>query len=163
MRLSFIHNERYPAGASLSLRSARAATGGEPFLLLMSDHVVSPVFLTQFLSQWSGDVSAVAADFQRRDPAYVAEATHLALDERGRVTAIGKDLEEFSALDAGAFLLLPSAWTAVDAAPEDCDLSTIFAILARTDGLSAIDISGQFWYDVDTEDDLFAVEALLNG
>ncbi|MGD9934091.1 MAG: NTP transferase domain-containing protein [Dehalococcoidia bacterium] len=163
MRLSFVHNERFVAGASFSLRVAREATGGASFLLLMSDHVVSSAFLARFLSEWTGDVAAVAADFQRRDPAYVAEATHLALDGRGRVTAIGKDLEEFSALDAGAFLLLPSAWTAIDEAPEDCDLSTIFTILAKGDGLCAIDISGQFWYDVDTEDDLVAAEALLNA
>ena len=163
MRLSFVHNERFAAGASFSLRAAREVTGDASFLLLMSDHVVSSAFLARFLSEWTGDVSAVAADFQRRDPAYVSEATHLALDERGRVTAIRKDLKEFTALDAGAFLLLPSAWAAIDAAPEDCDLSTIFTILADGDGLCAIDISGQFWYDVDTEDDLMAAEALLNA
>lgn len=163
MRLSFAHNDRYPLGASLSLRAARDATNGEAFLLLMSDHVVSAGFLARFIGDWPRDVSAVAADFERREPAYVAEATHLVLDGRRRVRAIGKGLEEFTALDAGAFLLLPAVWEALDAAPEDCDLSTIFTELARRDGLVAVDISGQFWYDVDTEDDLLAAEALLNG
>ncbi|MCA9829487.1 MAG: NTP transferase domain-containing protein [Dehalococcoidia bacterium] len=163
MQMSFVHNARYREGASLSLRAARRATAGEPFLLLMCDHVVSAAFLAQFLLGCPEDVSAVAADFERRDPAYVAEATHLALDGRGRVTAIGKGIEPFAALDAGVFLLRESAWGAVEAASENTDLSTIFTLLAKGEGLHPVDISGQFWYDVDTEDDLVAAELLLNG
>ena len=79
----------------------------------------------------------------------------------GAVTAIGKDVTPFNALDAGAFLLDPSAWEGIDAAPEDCELSEIFGQLVVRGTLVAADISGTFWFDVDTEADLADAEELL--
>ena len=65
------------------------------------------------------------------------------------------------AVDAGAFACFPNTWSCVEVAPDDCDLSTIFRVAAASGSLGAADISGTFWYDVDTEDDLQAAERLL--
>ncbi|MBI2767419.1 MAG: NTP transferase domain-containing protein [Chloroflexi bacterium] len=165
LALTFVSNPRFEAGASLSLRAARTACGDEPFLLVMSDHVLSPALLHTLRGRGAGSRgrSFVAADFSIAHSApYIEEATRLAVAADGRVTAIGKRLEHWSALDTGAFYLDPSAaWSAVDAAPEDCELSVIFAELARRGGLFAADVSGALWYDIDTPEDLSAAAGIV--
>jgi len=167
LRLSFVTNPRYEHGASLSLRAARAFCGDEPFLLLMADHLFSPELLKRLIAAWTpGGPSLVASDASTRDAAYVEEATRLALEPGPpgtprTVTAIGKDVRDHDALDAGAFIVQPGAWEALDSVPEDCELSDIGRELIRGRSLAAADVSGAFWYDVDTPDDLAAAEALL--
>jgi choline kinase len=163
-KLTFVTNHRFEAGASLSLRAARPACGTDPFLLVMSDHLLSESLICRLLRQARlarPGVSLVAADSCPRDAIYADEATKLAIDGGGYVTAIGKDLAAWSAFDTGAFFIAPAAWEAVDSAPEDCELSVIFAALARQRRLGAADVSGAFWYDVDTADDLAAASVLL--
>jgi choline kinase len=161
LSLSFVTNAHWDAPASTSLRAAESWCGDEPFLLLMSDHVPSPAFLGRFLAAAPAGLSSVAADFSEHDERFVAEATLLALEGGRRVTTIGKGLPHFDAIDAGVFRLVPSAWDAVHASPERCELSAVFGLLARTHGLEAVDISGTFWYDIDTAEDLAAAAALL--
>lgn len=165
--LSFSSNPAFERGASYSLRAARAFCGDRPFLLLMADHLFSPALLDALLDGFlPGGPSLVAADSTDRDAAYVDEATRLCLGtgafgQPREVRAIGKNLETWDALDAGAFVVQPGAWAAVDEAPEDCELSDIGRALIRRHALFAADVSGAFWYDVDTPDDLAAAEALL--
>ncbi|MEO9254966.1 MAG: NTP transferase domain-containing protein [Tepidiformaceae bacterium] len=167
LTLSFVTNDRFHGGASLSLRAARAALDDEPFLLLMADHVLSPRIIRALLDAQAArpDASFVAADFSERGAKYSEEATKLlisdAIDGERRVAAIGKELPRWRALDAGAFLLDSSAWAAVDASPEDCELSVIFTELARRGSLFAADITGAFWYDIDTAEDLANANFLL--
>lgn len=163
--LSFIYNPRFHEGASLSLRAARQWVADEPFLLLMADHLLSaPIIrrLSDARDAGPPGVSLVAADAAAHWPAdYLDEATRLAFDAERFVTAIGKRLHPFDALDTGAFLLDPAAWQAIDAAPESCELSTIFTALAQKRALRAVDITGAHWYDIDTGADLAAAAALL--
>jgi choline kinase len=165
LRPKFVNNPRFHDGASLSLRAAREACAGGPVLLAMSDHLLSAPLVAKLLLEARGPairgVSSVAADSGAHDPSYREEATKLAVDAQGFVTAIGKTLPAWSALDTGAFVLAPAAWDAVDEAPEDCELSVIFSLLAGRRALRAIDVSGAFWYDIDTEEDLAAAGALL--
>lgn len=161
LRLRFVQNDRFLAGASLSLRAAQPLVSGS-FLLTMSDHLLSPELVSGLIAAATDPVASyVAADSSlRRDAQFVAEATQLQLAGR-RVRAIGKELDYWDALDAGAFLLRPGAWAAADAVAEDCELSVIFSELARRQELYAADISGAFWYDVDTAEDLAAAARLL--
>ena len=166
-KLSTVTNRHYEGGASLSLRAARELCAGGPFLLVMADHLLSGPLITRLLLESRHGVvrgiSSVAVDASTRDAAYTAESTKVEVNREGFVTAIGKHLETWSALDTGAFVLAETAWEAVDAAPEDCELSAIFAILARRRKLRRVDVSGAFWYDIDTVEDLEAAGALLPG
>ncbi|WP_322817886.1 NTP transferase domain-containing protein [Tepidiforma sp.] len=163
--LSFIHNPRFREGASLSLAAARAWAGHDPFLLLMSDHLLSEPIIRALLAARAtapAGLSFVAADDPARwPPDYRDEATRLALDPEGFVTAIGKHLDPYHALDTGAFLLAPAAWAALDAAPESCELSVVFRLLAAQRSLRAVDIGGAPWFDIDTTADLAAAAAHL--
>ena len=163
---AFVSNPEYARCASYSLAAARSECGTEPFLLLMCDHAMSPGLLEVLLrsagSEPLGEMCRVAADRAgHHDEAYIAEATKLSTDAAGLVTAIGKRLPTWDALDAGAFLCSASVWDALEGAPEDCHLGEIFGLLARRRRLATVDISGHFWYDIDTIDDLQAAERLL--
>ena len=163
--LEFAANPRFHQGASYSLAAARDFCGEDPFLLVMCDHAFSPGLIAALLDSAAtdplGDTCRVAADRSPRTDAYADEATKLATDDGGHVTAIGKALPDWHALDAGAFVCSPAIWNAVTAAPDDCGLSDIFAVLARERRLGTVDVSGHFWYDIDTADDLREAERLF--
>lgn len=161
----FVSNSRFHGGASLSLRVARTETGREPFLLVMADHLLSAPILRRLIGAPRQEaVSLVATDAAPWPAAYSEEATRVVLEpSTRRVRAIGKGLEPWDALDTGAFLLAPAAWEAVDAVPEDCELSLIFSELARRGLLESVDVSGAPWYDVDTAEDLAAARELVVG
>jgi len=163
--LRFASNPRYREGSALSLRAAREFCGSEPFLLVMADHMFSGQLLGRLAAAGRSRPGAciVAADAAgAHDPAYVAEATRLRLDG-DTVLEIGKDLPAFDALDTGAFVLAPVVWNALDALPLNCELSDVCRELIRRDQLVAADVSGTFWYDVDTPEDLVAAEALVTA
>ena len=92
----------------------------------------------------------------------VDEATRVAIDPAtGLVTAIAKHLPRWDALDTGAFLFGPEVWDAVDSAPVDCELGEIYARRVEARRLAAIDVTGESWYDIDTEEDLAGAGAML--
>ena len=163
--LEFAANPRFRQGASYSLAAARSYCGDDPFLLVMCDHAFSPRLIATLLESAAatppGDTCRVAADRAPRADAYVDEATKLATDDAGFVTGIGKALTAWDALDAGAFICSPAVWDALGAAPEDCGLSDIMAVLVRDRRLGTVDVSGHFWYDIDTAADLREAERLL--
>ena len=161
--VTFVANPRFHSGASLSLRAAREACGDAPFLLLMADHLLSAAIVQALMTAARAEgESLVAADSEPWPHDYVDEATRLRFAPgTALVTAIGKHVSPWDALDTGAFLLAPEAWEAVDASPEDCELSVIFGELARRGMLRAVDVSGASWYDVDTAADLEAARRLI--
>ncbi|MDZ7727558.1 MAG: phosphocholine cytidylyltransferase family protein [Dehalococcoidia bacterium] len=158
--LRFATNPRYHRGASYSLAAAREACGAEPFLLVMCDHLLGEDLLGQLAAADPADGVLVAADSAPRPDHYVDEATRL-LVEDGAVRDIGKGLESWNALDTGAFHCSPAAWEALDAAPEDANLSDVFRTLVPSGRFRALDVTGAFWYDVDTPEDYEAAELAL--
>ena len=163
--LEFAANPHFHQGASYSLAAARDFCGDDAFLLVMCDHAFSPELIAALLDSAAarplGATCRVAADRAPRSDAYADEATKLATDDDGYVTAIGKSLAAWDALDAGAFVCSPAIWAAVRAVPDDCGLSDICAQLARERRLGTVDVTGRFWYDIDTAADLREAERLL--
>ena len=80
-----------------------------------------------------------------------------------RITAIGKDLTAYDALDTGMFVCAPSLFAAIDAARAagDTTLSGGIRRLAARRLMRAVDIGDADWYDIDTMDDLQHAESLL--
>ncbi len=170
--LSFIENMRFEEPASLSLAAAQSTFGNETFLLVMADHMVSAGLLRRLLAAAASHpgICLVAADASPHAQDYIDEATKLVIAGNGRaqsgparVTAIGKGLAGWSALDTGAFVLSPDVWAAIDAAPAACELSVAFGRLAAEGRLLVADVSGAFWYDIDTLADFAEAERLLSG
>ena len=61
--------------------------------------------------------------------------------------------------DAGGHAVIPGQLRGPDG--HDADLSDVFGWLANRSKLHAADITGSFWYDIDTDEDLAAAEALM--
>jgi choline kinase len=164
LALHTIRNPSYDLGAASSLATARPLCGDEPFLLLVSDHLLPASLLARLLAAGrsaADRTSLVAADFAHHEPRYEQEATKLLVGPGGRVSAIGKGLPSWNALDAGAFFCSAATWGALDAVPADGELSAVFGEVARRGQLGAVDVTGCPWYDVDTAADLRAAERQL--
>lgn len=156
----FETNPAFRSGAARSLAAARDACGEDPFLLVMSDHLLEEELVARLVATDPGRGVAVAADASHRSVEYAEEATRL-LVEDGYVTRIGKLIPEFTHLDAGAFHCSAGVWDAVDSVPVDSGLSEVFGELAAERLLLPADVTGTFWYDVDTPEDRREAERLL--
>ncbi len=166
VEMTFVTNPDFELGAAASLAAARDELEAEPFLLLMADHAFAPGLVQTLLAGARDAGATVAADFAPHTTAYEDEATKLAIDSgdgQSRVISIGKKVTPWQALDAGAFYCTRDTWRALDAVPHGAELSAVFDRMASDGLLFAADVSGQFWYDVDTPDDLAAAHALLHG
>ncbi len=133
-----------------------------PFLLVMCDHLFDPSILRLLVEADTGDVCLVAADSRVDQVFDLEDATKLRL--RGRdVTAIGKTLTSFNAIDTGIFLCRPFLFDALEKARASGDGSLSGGIreLARTGRIRAVDIGDRFWTDVDTPEGLENAKRLL--
>jgi choline kinase len=129
----------------------------------MGDHLFEPRVLDRLRRvRLRANESILAIDTRPADPAVAAEATKVRLDG-DRITAIGKDLDRYDALDTGLFVCAPALFAALDeaCAAGDTTLSGGIRRLAARGLMRAGDIGDAAWYDIDTVADLESAEALL--
>lgn len=124
-----------------------------PFLLMMADHIFGDGILSR-LSQQSLDQSEVVLAVDRVDNPLVDpdDATWVKLDENRRITQIGKQIEDFDAVDCGAFLAtfeLPRAIRRAIDAGKAGSLSDGMQVLADERRAAVMDVEGAWWTDVD--------------
>jgi choline kinase len=155
LNVQFIFNPHYRMGNALSVYAARHFSKTEPIILSMADHMVSPDLLSR-VHESQGHESVLAVDFDEieRD-----EATRVFVDPEGLVTRIGKGLSRWNGIDAGVFrLALPIYDSIAELVREERVEYELGEAVARMLGkghpLQACDISGCFWRDIDTWDDL---------
>ncbi|MCX8103114.1 MAG: NTP transferase domain-containing protein [Candidatus Bipolaricaulota bacterium] len=132
----------------------------ERFILAMSDHIVDPIFYRK-ASQCKG--FGLCVD---RTPALRCQqndATRVWV-EKDFVTKIGKDLSEWNALDTGVFALTPKIFDVLHELSTERSFTITQAIqrlIAQGHVVHALDLSGKFWADIDTPEDLREIESLL--
>jgi 1L-myo-inositol 1-phosphate cytidylyltransferase len=135
----------------------------EPFALMMGDHVFEVDVLRVLLrSPLKAGEALVGIDRVTTDPEIVAEATRVRL-HNGRITAIGKDLDPFDALDTGLFVCQSSIFDALDASclEGDSTLSGGMGRLAARGLLRGVEIGSSRWLDIDTRNDWIMAEEML--
>jgi len=147
-----------------SVLQARVALAARPFALLMGDHLFEPRALERLARapRRPGEV-LLAVDRRTTAPEIVAEATKVRLSG-ARITAIGKAIAPFDALDTGMFVCDGALFTALtDACAEgNTTLSAGVARLAALGLVRGIDIGDARWCDIDTVADLTMAEALTS-
>ncbi len=162
LKLHYVWNQDHTLGNANSLWRALPLVKNEPFLLVMGDHLCDPSLLHTLLAGADGH-SMLAIDRSVLDDEQTAEATKVALVD-GQVVDISKQLERWDAFDTGFSYWAPGAFASVADTPQNGELAVLMARLARNGtGLEARDISGHFWMDIDTEDDLRQAERLLQA
>ena len=164
LNIQYVTNPDYHMGNALSLYAARAYAEDEPFLLSMADHMIGPDVLARLL-EGPESANALAVDFTL-SPRQVEEGTKVLVNEDGLITQMGKALSVYNGIDAGAFRLTRSIFKAIHDLKEeqgpDLELSQgMTRMIQDGSSLQACDISGCFWYDVDTIEDLNFVRETL--
>jgi 1L-myo-inositol 1-phosphate cytidylyltransferase len=135
------------------------------FFLQMVDHMFEQVVLPRLVaSAWRADeLGRVLVD---RSPIGLDldDATKVRI-AGGRVSAIGKAVTPWDAVDAGCFALTHAVFPALRAVADGRARTVSSAIrqLAERGGLGAVDVDGVRWVDVDTPNDRADAERLLAG
>ena len=162
IKLHYVWNPDYALGNASSFWRALPAVGSEPFLLVMGDHLCSASLFRTVLADINGQ-SAIAVDRSDLGDERTAEATKVAMID-GVIVDIGKGLTRWDGVDTGVSHWSAGAFgPASDRVPEG-ELAALMACLVHNEGgLAARDVSGHFWFDVDTEDDLRLAEESLQA
>src|SRR5690606_14085571 len=171
----WVEAPEWSRGNGASLLAARPVLGEDPFLLLMADHVVDPA-LPRRAAAAAADPGGAAVLAQggalllvdpRLDQVHgLDEATRVRC-AAGRVTAIGKDLTPFTAVDTGVFVGSPGLLAALETvrsragAGGPVTLTAGAALLAEAGLLAAVPVQDGWWIDVDEAADLPAVRQHL--
>ena len=164
--IELIFNPDFAYGNARSVLVARRFVGRDSFLLAMADHLMAPGLLKELVAR-QPDGNFIAVD-RRGDGKDIEECTRVWTDRAGLVTRIGKNVTPWNGIDAGAFRLTPAIFDALeDVIVEDeteYELSrAIIRMIELGHPLEACDISGWFWQDIDTWDDLTRVRNTLVG
>ena len=77
-----------------------------------------------------------------------------------KVTAIGKDLRDYDAIDTGLFVCPPEIFQYLERAKRnnDCSLADGVRLMASDGKVRAVDIGDAWWQDVDTPEMLREAE-----
>ena len=117
-----------------------------PFVLTMSDHVYEPEFVAQAVKGFGLIVDRVGRYI---DP---QEATKVSCED-GRIKAIGKDLSRYEGFDTGFFVLEPQVFEVAQKLALQREEISLSEVVGEAH-LPCTYLSGFFWMDVDTPEDL---------
>ena len=161
--LRFHRNDRWHEENGVSALVARPHVGNERFALLMGDHIFHWRVLQRLVGHAvRDDESLLAIDRRCATAEQVGEATKVRL-HGDRITAIGKQVDPFDAIDTGVFVFSSAIFSALEesARAGDTSLSGGVRRLAARGLMRGVDTGGSAWCDVDTVADLIQASSLL--
>ncbi len=128
------------------------------FLLTMADHLVDPKLY--FEARDHHGLGLCVDRAPTLTPAQVDDATKVWI-EANQIKEIGKALERWNGIDTGVFSMTPRVFEALNGL-RHCHRITVtdaVSVLIREgEPFGAIDVSGAFWRDIDTLQDLELTE-----
>ena len=166
LRVEYIHNPEYLLGNAVSLYAARFFVKDETFILSMADHMVSPELIRRIVD-FPESSNVLGVDFDP-SPLEAEEGTRVKV-ESGVVKNIGKGLNDWNGIDTGVFRLNPAVFGALEHITStnkrhEYQLSEAIQRMVDSDHtLFTCDVSGVFWQDIDTRDDLDLVRSVVAG
>ena len=159
-----VENPRWKEGNGTSALAAQPYVRG-PFLLTMCDHVFDPAIL-QCLVDTGGEAAEclLAVDYRIERVFRLDDATKVQLTD-STITAIGKALHSYTAVDTGLFFCQTKVFDALHQARAagEGSLSAGWRRLIPRRQFQALDIGEAFWVDVDTPESLRYAEDVLRG
>jgi choline kinase len=166
VRIDCLYNPEWRIGNGTSASRARGHVG-DPFLLLMSDHVFDATILADLAGRRpapGGLLLAVDSGIRHHPTVDLDDVTRVQADE-GRIAGIGKGLEHYNAFDTGIFLCSPALFDALaeSQAAGDASLTGGVRVLATRGTARVMDIGRRAWVDVDDEPSRQLAERMLAG
>jgi choline kinase len=119
----------------------------------MADHLFEAQILLNLLSTpLPSGHCRLAVDFHTKRIPDLADATKVAVRD-GQVTDIGKEIENYNAIDTGIFFCSPGIFDALETSISKGEESLSDGIreLAHRQCMEAMSIGDLFWQDVDDE------------
>ena len=149
---TLVKNPHPERGNGYSFFLAKDHVSG-PFVLTMGDHVYEKDFVREALG-----LNGLVIDREGRfiDP---QEATK-ALCQGGRVVSLGKDLSSYTGFDTGFFILEPGVFSTAEKLLREKQKVNLSEIMEKAQ-IPCSELSGRFWMDVDTPQDLRRATKLL--
>jgi NDP-sugar pyrophosphorylase family protein len=165
VKIRYVHNPVHKHGNATSLKVARELLKkDEAFLLLMSDHCIDVNIVRRALQNVEHK-PLLCVDRQPRYPPQIEDATRVLVNTEGYITKIGKDITPWNGVDTGVFLLDNSIFEVIERIERPTYPVTISDCVKRLirngKPLWACDVSGLFWLDIDTLDDVIFAESIL--
>ena len=157
-RLQYVYNSDYLGGNAISVYKAREWVQGEPVVLCMGDHLIDGKIIKRLLDRPAFN-ETLCIDYTPASHHVLAEATKVAVDSAGRIENIGKDIVYWDALDTGVFLLTENFFQALHELIQHRGTEVTISdvtnfLIGRGHPFNTCDVSGCFWADVDTKEDL---------
>jgi choline kinase len=150
---SFIVNRDWQKQNGISLLAA-AGHVSTPFLVTMGDHVFDDTVVDCLLDNFEPGLLNISIDRKLQSIVDLDDA--MKVQTRGNnVTAIGKKLRDYNAIDIGLFVCPLEIFDYLERAKSgsrqsDCSLADGVRLMARDNKVRAIDIGESWWQDVDT-------------
>ena len=164
--INFVRNEEWEKGNGLSLLKANGALKGkEDFLLLMCDHVFDPSILEDLISRGSRNGKCILCVDKPENSFDLKDATKIRI-EGNKPKSIGKEIEDYNAVDCGIFYCTEKIFDALENAISKgkYELSNVVQGLIEEEDLGIFEIGGRFWCDIDTPESLrYAEERMLKS
>lgn len=110
--IEFVFNPDWESGNGISVLAAQSVVGTEPFILSMSDHLVTSNAL-RIAADCSGDKNTLLVDPRVNEIFDIDDATKVFIEGK-RIMKIDKELTEFNAIDCGIFKLNKAFFTAME-------------------------------------------------
>ena len=156
--LHYIYNFDYLGGNAVSAHRVKDWARGEPVVLCMGDHLLDRELVKRLVNRITFN-DTLCVDYTPAQSYKVTEATKVAIDDNGYINDIGKELIYWNAIDTGVFLLTDKFFRALDelVARVGTDIEMSDAIrffISRGHRFHTCDVSGCFWMDIDTAEDL---------
>jgi 1L-myo-inositol 1-phosphate cytidylyltransferase len=163
--VDFVINPRFDLKNGVSVLAASELLT-EEFVLAMADHVFEPSVMALVAAASSPQDGATLIVDSKVDSILDIDDATKVLVRDGRIERIGKDLEDFNAVDCGVFVAGPALLRALDGilrAKGDASVSEGVQELANRGRMEALDLGDARWQDVDTAEMISAAEGLLSG
>ncbi len=164
--LSYVYNDHYDDGGNaMSIYAARSFIGDDSFVVCMGDHAISPSIISIMLSQnYKGCMLCV--DSKADHSSQIDDATRVSIGDGGYIADLGKELEVWDCIDTGVFQMTSDVFAATEALMEDKGVNVSITDMVLRSGsmgkpFATCDVTGSFWADVDTIEDLHSVDRLL--
>ncbi len=163
LELVFVDNPKYELSNGVSVLQARPHIEGE-FFLLMADHIVDPSIYLTLQGTCAEDGLVLAVDSKLSSIFDMDDATKVCVGPQASIAEIGKELEQYDAVDTGVFRCGTPLFEALQVHYDihgDTSLSNGVQTLANRGKARVADVGDAWWQDVDTPETIHHASKLL--
>ena len=148
--INYIEAQNWEKGNLYSFMAAKGIFQRE-FLLCMGDHIFDPQIVKSLMNVDLEDVLILATDKN----GYSLDDTRVMAEDR-KIVNIGKKINCWNCVDTGFFLCSPKIFDYGKKALKlgSSELADCVRLVAKDGSARVLDITGKYWVDVDTKDDL---------